>query len=589
MSKTGRNTKIIATVGLPRDSRDYTFLEHTMQPVRATDQHGHLLDSFIAAGADVIRLNMSRTGLSEIYGWNESRYLQWLRDNREGIGRTVTVFGDLPGPSIRLAEVHTVGDDFLESGERILLNFGRSTMPAKAGNSARVTVNGEPFDSQVQGVNGYSDIGAYIRSSGGAIFPIGDGELSLRALSEESGIVYCEVITGGRIISGRALHLPAGRLKTRAFGPQDKRALEFLLDQGSDLLAYVAVSFVQSDEDILMAKDCISTWFAKTDKNIAERPLVLAKIETELAWANVDHILDVADGAIVARGNLAIQLPPEHVPRIQKELIRKCIIHDKPVMVATEVLDSMMGNIRPSRAEAADIFNAILDGCNGIVLSGETSVGRYPVEAIAMVDRVAKEAERFRSEAGTFDGSEAHFRMSGFPPHTGKKVLPMSQNSTTDNADGLSGSPFYSVFVSYGGPDEVFAERLSEALERSGVHTFLFARHAEPGKKLHRLMREGVNEYDRVVLVCSHSSLERPGVLNEIEETLQREAREGGESILIPVTLDGYVFEDWAPRRRDISIAVRDRVVADFRGADFSEEKFAYAMSRLVNALRRAE
>jgi CheY-like chemotaxis protein len=149
----------------------------------------------------------------------------------------------------------------------------------------------------------------------------------------------------------------------------------------------------------------------------------------------------------------------------------------------------------------------------------------------------------------------------------------------------IRAAPRYSAFISYGGPDETFARKLHARLVQLGVKTFLFALHAKPGEKLHRVMREGINRYDRVILVCSKRSLDRPGVLNEIEETLQRESRSGGISVLIPITLDDYVFHAWAPERSDVAQAVRDRVVADFRGTEEDEDLFEQAMVRLAYAL----
>jgi len=144
-----------------------------------------------------------------------------------------------------------------------------------------------------------------------------------------------------------------------------------------------------------------------------------------------------------------------------------------------------------------------------------------------------------------------------------------------------------STFISYGSPDIDFARKLEEALQRAGVRTFFFEKDAIPGQRLHRVMREGVNEHDRVVLICSRASLERPGVLNELEETLEREARSGGASFLIPITLDDYVFEWSPPASRDVAQAVRDRVVADFRGADSDPALFDRAVRRLLRALER--
>jgi TIR domain/Pentapeptide repeats (8 copies) len=144
-----------------------------------------------------------------------------------------------------------------------------------------------------------------------------------------------------------------------------------------------------------------------------------------------------------------------------------------------------------------------------------------------------------------------------------------------------------STFISYGSPDEPFARKLYEALHRNGVTAFFFAEHAVPGDKLHRMMRKGVNEHDREILVCSRASLDRKGVLNEIEETLARESRDGGAAYLIPIRLDGYVFSGWTPPNPDAAQAVRDRVVADFEGADTDPEKFSAALLRLIAALKK--
>jgi len=165
---------------------------------------------------------------------------------------------------------------------------------------------------------------------------------------------------------------------------------------------------------------------------------------------------------------------------------------------------------------------------------------------------------------------------------------PRQQESSDNNKSGKSmNTDHHSVFISYGGPDESFASQLNATLAHEGVRTFLFAEHAIPGQKLHALMRDGVNAHDRVVLICSQASLERAGVLNEIEETLQREAREGGTALLIPITLDDYVFGDWAPKHPGIAQAIRDRVVADFRGADSDVSKYNKSIRLLIAALNK--
>ncbi|WP_437338457.1 toll/interleukin-1 receptor domain-containing protein [Sorangium sp. So ce394] len=144
-----------------------------------------------------------------------------------------------------------------------------------------------------------------------------------------------------------------------------------------------------------------------------------------------------------------------------------------------------------------------------------------------------------------------------------------------------------STYISYGSPDESFARMIYEALHSNGVTTFFFTEHATPGEKLHRMMRKGVNEHDRVILICSKRSLDRKGVLNELEEILNREARDGGASYLIPIRLDDYVFTGWKPTNADVAQAVRDRVVADFEGATEDDAKFQAGLQRLIGALRK--
>lgn len=144
-----------------------------------------------------------------------------------------------------------------------------------------------------------------------------------------------------------------------------------------------------------------------------------------------------------------------------------------------------------------------------------------------------------------------------------------------------------STFISYGGPDEAFARKLNEALERRGVNTFFFKDDAVPGDRLHRVMRKGVNDYDRVILICSEASLNRPGLLNELQETLAREARDGGRAYLLPVRLDDYVIRGWVPTDEELAIAVRDRVIADFRSHE-DPEQFDAQLLRLVGALKAA-
>jgi hypothetical protein len=148
---------------------------------------------------------------------------------------------------------------------------------------------------------------------------------------------------------------------------------------------------------------------------------------------------------------------------------------------------------------------------------------------------------------------------------------------------------YYSAFISYGGPDEQFALRLHRALRTRGVETFVFAEHAGPGMKLYEVMSRYVNEYDRILIVCSRNSLVRPGVMNELDEALRREAREGGSSLVIPIALDDYVFSEWDPEQEAIGRALRDRVIGDFRTATDDQKAFLAQVDRLVQVLRKPQ
>lgn len=168
-----------------------------------------------------------------------------------------------------------------------------------------------------------------------------------------------------------------------------------------------------------------------------------------------------------------------------------------------------------------------------------------------------------------------------------KSARPTRKQTISSTLPGGVFRMLQSTFISYGGPDTNFAQRLNDALLKNGVTTFFFAKDAIPGRKLHRLMREGVNQHDRVILVCSKASLDRPGVLNEITETLQREARDGGKEYLIPITLDDYVFMGWKPDDPGVAQAIKDRVVADFKGAETDPAKFNEGLLRLIATLKK--
>jgi pyruvate kinase len=393
----------------------------------------------IREGADVIRLNLSFAPLEEPYGAAAAKALDWLNEHRDGLARHVAALGDLPGPKIRLG---MEAEQTLEMDDEFLLDFRGRNRFAPAERGASVLVSELPFE-QAARVDGYDHIGDYLRQAkGDAIFSIGDGKVLLRAVREDHGMVACVVVKAGVISAGQGFTIKRARIDSPPFQEPDQRALDFLLEKGGDAVAMIGVSFVRNKEDVNQVRRYVEDHLMKR-RSIASRtearllaPAIIAKIETLDAWENIDEILDVADGVMIARGDLGLQLDPQEVPAIQKRIIRKCNLRGKPVITATQMLDSMEGNMEPTRAEAADVFNAILDGTDAVMLSGETAKGEYPFHAVRMMARIAEQAERFdldvapdRRLQDILKSSRSHFDAS---ERQGEEAVTRQQMETTN-------------------------------------------------------------------------------------------------------------------------------------------------------------
>lgn len=417
-------TKIIATMGEPRGeiySPDDEFIKEKVEYPR-------LFSWFVEERAgtfmvDVLRLNMAFYK----HGENERKIFRWLVENKNGLAKNVAVLGDLPGPKIRLGNVGEKPVK-LSKGDPFNLYFG--TERNRSRKEPSVLVYDKPFEEIVRKIDGYRGMGKYIEetvNNGGKVtMSIGERDVILTAKKEKNGVVYCTVEKGGEVQEKKGLTIIGANLDIPSFQKQDQRALDFLLKEaGEEFLAFIGISFVKNANDVLKVKHYVEEYLfnkikKKTQgqgfKKIKEElifkpesreklnealrqearlsaPSVIAKIETEQAWNNINEILDVADGAMIARGDLGLQIAPQKVPSIQKEIVRLCNFRGKPVIVATEMLNSMEKNPVPTRAESTDVFNAILDGSDAVMLSGETSNGMYPAHAIRMMARIATEAE----------------------------------------------------------------------------------------------------------------------------------------------------------------------------------------------------
>ncbi|MEA3344994.1 MAG: pyruvate kinase [Chloroflexota bacterium] len=345
-------TKIICTIGPA--SRDPTTLR-----------------GLILAGMDVARLNFSH-GDQEYHGETMAR----IRDAAAELGRPMAILCDLQGPKLRVGTIQE-GGVVLKEGEEVTL-----TTRDVVGHQGEIPVQ-------------YEDLPRNIEIHDRIL--LDDGLLELEALHSKETEVVCRVVVGGLLKSNKGVNLPRSSLSRPAITDKDRDDLRFMLEQGVD---WVALSFVRSERDVERLKALIEDYNPQPIK-----AGVIAKIEKPEAVTRIDEIITAADGIMIARGDLAIETSPEEVPMVQKMIIAKCNASGKPVIIATQMLNSMIHNPRPTRAEASDVANAILDGTDAIMLSGETAVGDYPTASVHTMVRIAQQVER--SQYNSFSPSRS--------------------------------------------------------------------------------------------------------------------------------------------------------------------------------------
>jgi pyruvate kinase len=316
-----------------------------------------MIDRLLQAGMDVARLNFSH-GTDE----EHARRIAAVRAASGRHQKPVAVLADLQGPKIRTGPLEGGRPVGLRAGQRFIITTERI-----AGTAARV---GTTFGGLAKAVR-----------PGNRIL-LDDGKMELRVVRLRGRDVECEVVNGGELDEHKGINLPGVKLGIPSLTAKDRRDLGFALRHGAN---YVAVSFVRSAADVRAAKAAI----ARAGKNT----LVIAKLEKPEGIENLDEILAAADGVMVARGDLGVEMSPEKVPVLQKQIIARARDFRIPAITATQMLESMTESPRPTRAEASDVANAIFDGTDAVMLSAETAAGRYPVEAVEMMDRVVREAE----------------------------------------------------------------------------------------------------------------------------------------------------------------------------------------------------
>ncbi len=318
-----------------------------------------ILEQMLRAGMNVARLNLAHGSQDE----HRTRIAR-IREAAAKTGQRIAILADLPGPKIRIGVLPAPVT--LKHGRRVLL------APNAPGTEEAIPLELPPL--------------AHPLGKGDTVF-LNDGFIELRVAQHDAQGVLCEVIVGGVLLSHKGVNLPGVTLDGGALTAADRELLAFALEAGVDGLS---VSFVETAEDLHAAR--------REANALGFQPFLVAKIERASAWKQIDAIIAAADAIMVARGDLGVEVPIEEIAVIQKRLIRKARIAGKPVITATQMLESMVRNRRPTRAEVTDVANAILDGTDCIMLSEESAMGDFPVEAVKMLVKIASVTEKNRGE-----------------------------------------------------------------------------------------------------------------------------------------------------------------------------------------------
>jgi len=364
MALPNNKTKIVATIGPASEAPD-------------------VLERLIRRGLNVARLNFSHGDFA-----GHAEHINRIHRAAEAAGRRVAIMADLPGPKIRIGKIEPEPIQ-LQPGS----NFILTTEPV-AGDAERVLVTFKRLPSVVK--------------PGDRLF-LNDGIVQLTVLDYSGPEVHCKVAVGGELRSKKGLNLPGVALGISAFTDHDRACMEFALEQGVDA---VSQSFVESRDDIEAVRAAA--------KSLGKRPFIVAKIERLDAIEHFDEIVSASDAIMIARGDLGVEVPIEEMAMLQKQLIAKAHIAGKPVITATQMLESMTTNPEPTRAEATDVANAILDGTDAVMLSGESAIGQYPDEAVAMLAKIAAYTESKRPPVRL---AELRSRLGRCPPSTAADAI----------------------------------------------------------------------------------------------------------------------------------------------------------------------
>jgi pyruvate kinase len=469
-----RRTKIVATLG----------------PASADPG---VLEKLLELGVDVARLNFSHGRHDD-----HARMLDKIRAASRHLGKAVAVLQDLQGPKIRTGP----------------LKAGKAGVRVEPGQELVITTKGEVLGDERLVSTTYVHLAEDVRA--GDRLLVDDGLLEFRVLETDGVKVRTEVVEGGILGEHKGINLPGVALRTEALSEKDRTDIAFGISHGVD---YVALSFVRTPADVALCR-------AEMERAGRVVPII-AKIEKPEALDNLDAIIEAADGVMVARGDLGVEILPERVPVIQKQICRKANAAGKPVIVATQMLNSMIEHPRPTRAEASDVANGIFDGADAVMLSGESASGKFPLLAVQMMDRIVREAE---AGVARHPAPIAHVAQSARPAPFNEVIA-----ATACEAAEVSGASAICCFTLRGETARLLAQYRPRVpiiafspdqsiRRRLALYWGVIPRVMEPVKNADlmaelvadRLLEEGgLNPGDRVVLVHG-SPLGIPGQTNSI-------------------------------------------------------------------------
>ncbi len=442
-----RKTKIVATIGPASDSPE-------------------ILKQMIEAGMNVARLNMS-FGVDDV----QQQRLDRIRQVASDMGCSIAIMADTKGIEIRTGKLADSTAEIKADNKFILYSYDRE------GNEQGVSVNYANLHNEVSP-------GTPILLNDGAI------ELEVQSIDQtHGGEVHCRVIHGGLLRENKSVNLPDTQLEMSAVSPENQeeilRELSFAAENNVE---YIAASFVQNADDIIKMRAILA------DKGV--KIPIIAKIENRAGIDNLTAIVAVADGTMVARGDLGVELPLADVPGMQKRIIQATVTSGKPVITATEMLASMENNPKPTRAEASDVANAILDGSSAIMLSGETAMGKYPVKSVQMMASLAVRAEASLKEFGYLQKIQPH-SSNVVTEAVSQAAITMANHLKASAIISLTESGFTSRQISKYRPESMILAvtgRKSVVLRSSmnwGVYSILYKKGASNTEKLDYALEEG--------------------------------------------------------------------------------------------------